>query len=228
MRARFRCGTADLSFLCSRLLPCSRAIAMVCDQAFHFDMLDLSTAAVCTLVLAAASAGYVCWRRPRASELYDDADAILLNLKPPETRWFNMGLWTDSVDADDFPRAAEQLCRTVAEAARLQRGERICVSPRTLPGDRCSTPRSSEGNAYASYLSRKWVMALAIRLSCSQRNSARKATSATPRSSRSKTSRVRSETLVQRHSSPRLSRHQAEPRRPLCSSARARSEPVCR
>lgn len=94
-------------------------------------MLDLSADAVwCTLILAAAGAGYMCWRRSRASELYDDADAILLNLRPPETRWFNMGLWTDSIDADDFPRAAEQLCRTVAQAARLQRGERICVSPR--------------------------------------------------------------------------------------------------
>lgn len=93
-------------------------------------MLDLPTAAVCTLVLAAAGAGYFSWRRPRVRELYDDADAILLNLKPPETRWFNMGLWTDSIDADDFPRAAEHLCRTVAEAARLQRGGRICVSPR--------------------------------------------------------------------------------------------------
>ncbi|KAG0660016.1 hypothetical protein C6P46_004817 [Rhodotorula mucilaginosa] len=94
-------------------------------------MLDVSTAAVCTLVLAAAGAGYISWRRPRAaSELYDDADAILLNLKPPETRWFNMGYWIDSVGPDDFPRAAEQLCRTVAQAARLQRGERICVSPR--------------------------------------------------------------------------------------------------
>lgn len=41
-------------------------------------------------------------------------------------------------------------------------------------------------------------MALAIRPSCSQRNSARGATSATPRSPHSKRSRVRSETRVKR------------------------------
>ena len=49
-------------------------------------------------------------------------------------------------------------------------------------------------------------MALAIPPSCSQRNSAQRATSATPRSPHSKTLRVRPETRVKRYSSPELTK----------------------
>ncbi|GAA6057320.1 hypothetical protein JCM3770_001088 [Rhodotorula araucariae] len=59
-----------------------------------------------------------------AREVYDDdADAVLLNLEQPATRWFNMGLWAP---ARSFPDAAAELCRRVAHAARLEPNMRIC------------------------------------------------------------------------------------------------------
>ncbi|GAA5879168.1 hypothetical protein JCM3774_002099 [Rhodotorula dairenensis] len=88
-------------------------------------MLDLPTTVACSALLIGLC--YTCFGWTRSSELYDDADAVLLNLSPPETRWFNMGFWTcPGHAADDFVRAAEELCRTVARAARLRPGERIC------------------------------------------------------------------------------------------------------
>lgn len=67
--------------------------------------------------------------RRRRREVYsDDDDALLLNLAEPQTRWFNMGYW--DTHTDSFPDACAQLCRKVAQAARLEPHQRICVRPR--------------------------------------------------------------------------------------------------
>ncbi|GAA5894863.1 hypothetical protein JCM8208_006089 [Rhodotorula glutinis] len=70
------------------------------------------------------------WARLRApssdADLYDaGAEALLLNLDEPQTRWFNMGSW-DASGQRSFAEAAAQLCRRVAQAARLEPGQRVC------------------------------------------------------------------------------------------------------
>ncbi|KAK4331124.1 methyltransferase type 11, McyJ-like protein [Rhodotorula toruloides] len=63
--------------------------------------------------------------RRRRREVYsDDDDALLLNLAEPQTRWFNMGYW--DTHTDSFADACAQLCRKVAQAARLEPHQRIC------------------------------------------------------------------------------------------------------
>ena len=76
------------------------------------------------------------WARLRArssdADLYDDgAEGLLLNLAEPPTRWFNMGSWENEGKGEggSFPQAAAQLCRRVAQAARLEPGQRVCVRP---------------------------------------------------------------------------------------------------
>ncbi|GJN94148.1 hypothetical protein Rhopal_007222-T1 [Rhodotorula paludigena] len=60
-------------------------------------------------------------------EIYgdDDADALLLNIDEPRSRWFNMGYWT-ARPRTTFPEAAAELCRRVALAAGLSSGQRVC------------------------------------------------------------------------------------------------------
>ncbi|TNY17409.1 S-adenosyl-L-methionine-dependent methyltransferase [Rhodotorula diobovata] len=74
-------------------------------------------------------------RRPSSSsshELYSSTadDALLLNLEPPATRWFNMGYWPrtqlSSSSSSSFAAAAADLCRLVARAAHLGPNQRIC------------------------------------------------------------------------------------------------------
>ncbi|GAA5905949.1 hypothetical protein JCM6882_009079 [Rhodosporidiobolus microsporus] len=60
----------------------------------------------------------------RPKELYDDADALLLNLEKPQTRWFNMGFWTRGGN-EPFAEAAAEHCRRVALAAQLKPGQRV-------------------------------------------------------------------------------------------------------
>ncbi|KPV73059.1 uncharacterized protein RHOBADRAFT_46153 [Rhodotorula graminis WP1] len=63
--------------------------------------------------------------RSSDADLYDDgADALVLNLDEPSTRWFNMGYWPPGERS--FSSAAAELCRQVARAARLEPGQRIC------------------------------------------------------------------------------------------------------
>lgn len=80
-------------------------------------------------------------RRPSSSsshELYSSTadDALLLNLEPPATRWFNMGYWPrtqlSSSSSSSFAAAAADLCRLVARAAHLGPNQRICVRSRSL------------------------------------------------------------------------------------------------
>ncbi|GAA5916271.1 class I SAM-dependent methyltransferase [Sporobolomyces salmoneus] len=62
------------------------------------------------------------------SELYDQSDAITLNLRSRRdaaTLWFNMGWW-DNDGEEEFSEAASLLCRKVALAARLEPNKRIC------------------------------------------------------------------------------------------------------
>ncbi|GAA5871861.1 hypothetical protein JCM1840_004020 [Sporobolomyces johnsonii] len=61
----------------------------------------------------------------RASEVYEEGDALTLNLALPPQRWFNMGYWKQG-GTESFPDAAAELCRRVAVAAKLQPGERLC------------------------------------------------------------------------------------------------------
>ncbi|GAA5838550.1 hypothetical protein JCM11251_003422 [Rhodosporidiobolus azoricus] len=62
--------------------------------------------------------------RSKPKELYEDADAVTLNLEKPTTRWFNMGWWTKH-GQEPFAEAAAEHCRQVAFAAQLQPGKRI-------------------------------------------------------------------------------------------------------
>ncbi|GAA5982577.1 hypothetical protein JCM10908_006704 [Rhodotorula pacifica] len=91
-------------------------------------MLDTSWTTIWgSVALGTLGYAYYRHRQQKSPELYDDADAVLLNLQVPRTRWFNMGFWTATgTDPNDFATAAEELCRRVATAARLQPGERIC------------------------------------------------------------------------------------------------------
>ncbi|GAA5989304.1 hypothetical protein JCM5350_003437 [Sporobolomyces pararoseus] len=62
-----------------------------------------------------------------SAELYDQADAVTLNLKSRSepTLWFNMGWWERNGE-EEFSEAAGLLCRKVALAARLTRNQDIC------------------------------------------------------------------------------------------------------
>ncbi|GAA6038740.1 hypothetical protein JCM8097_002373 [Rhodosporidiobolus ruineniae] len=66
-----------------------------------------------------------CAGRP-SKELYEDADALVLNLdlERPRTSWFNMGWWKRGGE-ESFPEAAEEHCRQVALAAQLKPGQRV-------------------------------------------------------------------------------------------------------
>ncbi|BGP20574.1 hypothetical protein JCM10213_003834 [Rhodosporidiobolus nylandii] len=57
-------------------------------------------------------------------ELYEDSDALLLNLEAPRERWFNMGWWLRS-GKESFSEAAAEHCRRVAAAAGVESGSRV-------------------------------------------------------------------------------------------------------
>ncbi|GAA5888808.1 hypothetical protein JCM16303_003019 [Sporobolomyces ruberrimus] len=61
-----------------------------------------------------------------SNELYDQADAVTLNLvnRPNGTFWFNMGWWEQG-GKGEFAEAATLLCRKIAQAARLSANQRI-------------------------------------------------------------------------------------------------------
>ncbi|GAA5962235.1 hypothetical protein JCM3765_004712 [Sporobolomyces pararoseus] len=62
-----------------------------------------------------------------STELYDQADAVTLNLKSrsESTLWFNMGWWKNNGE-EEFSEAASLLCRKVAHAARVTADQDIC------------------------------------------------------------------------------------------------------
>ncbi|GAA5937999.1 uncharacterized protein JCM15063_005435 [Sporobolomyces koalae] len=73
-------------------------------------------------------ARYVVFKINRGSkaELYDQADAVTLNLTRGNSLWFNMGWWSQEAQEEDFHEAAAARCRKVALAARLDSDQRIC------------------------------------------------------------------------------------------------------
>ncbi|GAA5937994.1 class I SAM-dependent methyltransferase [Sporobolomyces koalae] len=64
--------------------------------------------------------------RDGKAELYDQADAVTLNLTRGNSLWFNMGWWSQEAKEEDFHEAAAALCRKVALAAGLDSNQRIC------------------------------------------------------------------------------------------------------
>lgn len=151
------------------------------------------TYAALGVLLVAAVCSLRSLRRRQRTELYDDADAVLLNLRLPQSRWFNMGYWTAGTAADDFPSAAAELCRRVAQAARLKAHERVCVRSCSSSSLRCFLrpqaitkgllldERQFSVDAAAACSSRRSAMARAILLCSLLASSSRAAMSGTRR-----------------------------------------------
>ncbi|POY74952.1 hypothetical protein BMF94_1928 [Rhodotorula taiwanensis] len=111
------------------------------------------TYAALGVLLVAAVCSLRSLRRRQRTELYDDADAVLLNLRLPQSRWFNMGYWTAGTAADDFPSAAAELCRRVAQAARLKAHERVCEVGYGSGDSALLFAREFEPRSYVGYTS---------------------------------------------------------------------------